>query len=113
MDRLDQAVSDFEDENSETSLSERISNLRHALMWESFSQLKNSISGKVTPDSEQKEIRHVTCMKYFFDIEKLYLSDIKANKVLGKTTESLDSDFLERIKGQKGGALSEVVQVLT
>lgn len=39
-DRIDKAIEDFEDETSDLTMGERISNVRSALIWEALNRFK-------------------------------------------------------------------------
>lgn len=101
--RLDAAISDFEDETLDLSLGERISNLREAITWAAFHRLKLLHKyGKKSKEAEDLEYKQVETWKAFKVIETLYYSQIKQNKMLGKSQDDgMDKDFLKRIKEQK------------
>lgn len=110
MNRLDRAIRDFEDENSELSLGERISAIREALMWNAHEAMKRiNQFGKKDPISEEEDYKQTECMRWFKELEKLYNSQIKMNKILGKKENSIDQDFIHKIKGMKG-SIGEIVR---
>lgn len=108
--KLEKAVEDFEDNNSAKQIYERISDLRQALMWDSFTALKDAVLNN-TISNDQEEKREA-CMKYFADIERMFLSDVKANKILGGSSDKFNNDFINKIKENRDGTLGEVVRDL-
>lgn len=105
MDRLDKAILAFEDESSDSSMGERIANLRSALQWSAFDRLKRIKKGSKkspaeTEADEEADMKHIECFKQFQLIEKMYISQLKLNKLTGKALdEGLDKDWLKEIKG--------------
>ncbi len=102
MDRLDKAIEAFEDESSSLTLGDRVSLLRQALMWNAFEAIQTiKKHGKKSPISEDEEYKQVECMKQFKDIEKMYTSQLRANKISGKAEGKMDDDFLKAIRDMK------------
>lgn len=103
MDKLDIAIAAFEDESSDLTLGERVSILRDALMWNAFHTLKRiKKHGTKSPISEDEEYKQIECMKHFREIEKMYTSTVKMNKLLNKSEDKVNDDFLKAIKEMKG-----------
>lgn len=99
MDRLDEAIAHFADETLDLTLGERISLLRDALMWNAYQALARiKKHGTKNPLSEEEEYKQEECMKHFKIMEKMYESQIKANKMSGKTQESMKMEFMNQIK---------------
>lgn len=112
IERLIRAIDDFEDESLDLTLSDRIANIRNALMWAAFEGLK-SISKLEEKNDEVEvfEFQQEASMKQFKIMEKLYESQIKTNKLLGKKDDKINSDFLQALKGMKS-SLSPIVRDL-
>jgi len=102
--RLDIAIQNFENPESELSLGERISELRDALTWAAFDRLKRiQKHGTKATISEEEEFKQIEGQKMFKQIEALYYSQLKQNKLLGKKDEEgMGKDFLKRIREQQG-----------
>lgn len=113
MDRLDQAIADFEDETLELSLGERISNLRLALTWAVFERLKLiHLYGKKSPEAEDLHYKQVECQKQFKIINQLYTDQLRQNKLIGKAhDDGIDKNFLAKIKEQKS-SIGQIVRDL-
>ena len=106
---LDRAIEQFEDETLDLSMGERIAILRNALMWDAYHKLK-AIGKKRSqglPFEEDQD--HLDRMKYFKDIERMYISELNMIKRLGKSTDSMDKEFLKRIKEEKS-SIGEIVR---
>ena len=102
MDRLDRAIAEFEDETSTLTIGERVSLLRMALFWNSFDAIKKIKKyGKKHPISEDEDYKQIECMRQFKDIEKMYYSEVKTNKLLGKNEGKVNDDFLKAIRSMK------------
>jgi uncharacterized protein YktA (UPF0223 family) len=111
-DKLDEAIAEFEDETLDLTLGERISGLRQALLWNSYHAIKRIKKfGSKHPISEEEEYKQIECMRHFKDIEKMYTSEVKANKLLGKPDDVMNVDFLKKIKEMKG-SMGEIVRDL-
>jgi hypothetical protein len=101
-DKLDEAIAEFEDETLDLTLGERISGLRQALLWNSYHAIKRIKKfGSKHPISEEEEYKQIECMRHFKDIEKMYTSEVKANKLLGKSDDVINNAFLKKIKEMK------------
>ena len=102
MDRLDKAIAAFEDENSDLSLGERLSNLRLALQWAAFNKLKRIHSkGSKTEDEDSDELdfKQEECTKQFKIMEQMYYSQLKQNKASGKADDDMmDKDWIKTVK---------------
>lgn len=107
--RLSRAIADFENEDLDISLGERVSRLRSALMYDAYEALKRIGKAKNKREAEAKEVDHLERMKYFKDIEKMFISEIRMNKLLGKSEDQMNKDFLRRIKEEKG-SLGDIVR---
>lgn len=102
MDKLDLAIAAFEDESSDLTLGERVSILRDALMWNAFHALKRIKKlGTKSPISAEEEFKQIECMKHFKEIEKMYTSTVKMNKLMGKSDDKMNNDFLKVVKEMK------------
>lgn len=111
-DKLDEAIAAFEDETLELTLGERISGLRQALLWNSYHAIKRiKRFGTKHPISEEEDYKQVECMRHFKDIEKMYTSEVKANKLLGKSDDAMNNDFLKKIKEMKS-SIGDIVRDL-
>ena len=111
-DKLDEAIAEFEDETLDLTLGERISGLRQALLWNSYHAIKRIKKfGTKHPISEEEEYKQIECMRHFKDIEKMYTSEVKANKLLGKSDDAMNNDFLKKIKEMKS-SIGEIVRDL-
>lgn len=98
-DRLDKAIEEFENENSEISFSIRLSNLRSAWMWNVFETMKDiKKHGKNSQISEEKIYIQEQGIKQFALIEKMYNSELKAAKLEGKKLGDIDKEWLQKIK---------------
>lgn len=98
--KLIKAIADFEDENSQLTLGERIDNLRTALLWNSFNSLKKG------EEHEKTDI-----MKHFADMERMYANQIKLNKLSGKSNEKMNDDFMKSIREMKSSIGSIVMNL--
>lgn len=114
MNRLSQAIADFEDESLELSLGERMSRLREAIMFESFEKLKRSAcrrsktKAEIKADAEE-EVRHLEITKWFKELEKMYTLQLRMNKLTGKTDDIMDKDFLIKVKETKS-SIGDIVR---
>lgn len=106
--RLDKAIADFEDESLDISLGERVSRLRSALMYNAYEALKR-VGKSEDKNRPFDEDDHLSRMKYFKDIEKMYISEIKMNKLLGKSEDQVNKEFLKRIKEEKS-SMGDIVR---
>jgi hypothetical protein len=109
--RLDRAIEQFEDETLDISMGERISGLRNALMWDAYRKLKAIGKAKKIGEKIEEDADHIDRMKYFKDIEKMYISELKMNKITGKSNDNMDKEFLKRIKEEKG-SIGDIVRDL-
>lgn len=109
--RLDRAIEQFEDETLDISMGERISGLRNALMWDAYRKLKAIGKAKKMGEKIEEDADHIDRMKYFKDIEKMYISELKMNKITGKSSDNMDKEFLKRIKEEKG-SIGDIVRDL-
>lgn len=110
MDKLDKAIADFEDENLDLTLGERVSQLRDALMWNAFKAMqKIKKNGASSPISQEEEYKHTECMRYFKELEKMYISEIKFNKATGAPPDHVGYDFIRKIKEMKS-SIGDIVQ---
>ncbi len=66
---------------------------------------------KKTPELKEIEFQQDECMKQFKIMEKMYESQMKMNKLLGKTDDKVNSDFLKALKEMKS-SLSPIVRDL-
>jgi hypothetical protein len=98
-DRLDIAIDNFFDENSDLPLSQRMNELRNAFMWNAGRLLKKI--GKKEKVSEPEEYSHLEGMKFLAQMEKVYSSQLRAAKAEGKTTDQMDKEWLKEIKETK------------
>lgn len=103
MDRLDKAIRDFEDEELDLTMGERISNLRSALTWAAFDRLKKiNKSGTKSAESEELEFKQIECLKQFKLIDQMYTSQLRHNKLSGKALDDgMGKDFLKHLKEMK------------
>lgn len=102
MDKLDVAIAAFEDESSDLTLGERVSILRDALMWNAFNTLKRiKKHGTKSPISEDEEYKQIECMKHFREIEKMYTSTVKMNKLTGKSEDKMNDEFMQAVRNMK------------
>lgn len=109
-DRLDLAISQFEDESSEIPFSTRFSNLRRALMWNAFSKLKDiKKNGLKSKMSDEDVFIQEEAMKQFVLIEKMYNSELKAAKLEGKRQGDVDKEWLKKIK-ETASTIGEIVR---
>lgn len=108
------AISEFENEESKVPFSERVSNIRNALIWGSFTGIKMTQKyGANNPEREKQMEKHAEYMRYFAEIEKLYASELRANRISGKTNDSgMNSAFLKKIKSQNNSTVGSVVRNL-
>jgi hypothetical protein len=106
-DRLDIAIDNFFDEQSDLSLSQRMNELRNAFMWNAGRLLKKI--GKKEKISEPEEYRHIEGMKFLAQMEKVYNSQLRAAKAEGKTTDQMDKEWLKEIK-IKASTISPIVR---
>ncbi len=99
-DRIDKAIEAFEDETSDLTMGERISNLRMALTWSAFDRIKRIQQlGTKAPESAELEYKQVESQKQFKIIEMMYNSQLRHNKLSGKANEDgMDKDWLRKIK---------------
>lgn len=113
MSKLDKAMQDFEDENSDLTLGERISNLRTALSWSAFERMKRIHKfGTKAEESIEEEFKQVECQKMFKIIENMYNSQMKQNKLMGKASEDgMGKEFLKKIK-QENSSIGDIVRDL-
>lgn len=113
MDRLDRAIRDFEDDTSDLSMGDRISNLRTALLWAAFHRLKRIQKlGKKHRESEEMDFKQIECQKQFKLIEKMYDSQVKQNRLLGKAQDDgMGKDFINKIKEQ-ASSIGDIVRDL-
>lgn len=113
MDILNKAIAAFSDENSDLKLGDRISILRSALSEVAFERLKAIAEyGPNSKEADDLEIKNSECMKLFKIIEQMYYSQMKQNKMTGKSAdEGMGSDFLKKIKNEKG-AIGDIVRDL-
>ena len=109
--RLDKAIAEFEDETLDLSMGDRIAGLRNALMWDAYHNLKKIGKSVEKKAEEEKHIDHIERMKYFKEMEKMYVSELKMNKVLGKSNDNMDKEFLKRIKEEKS-SIGDIVRDL-
>ena len=109
-DKLDQAITAFEDEESDIPFSTRFSNLRRALMWNAFDKLKDiKKNGTKSQISEENTFIQEECMKQFSLIEKMYNSELRAAKLEGKKQTDVDKDWLKKIK-ETTSTIGEIVR---
>ena len=114
MNRLDKAIEDFEDENSTLTLGERIAGLGEALMWNSFESIKMvNKHGSKSEINEEEEYKQEKCMKLFKELEKMYLSKLKSNKIEGKSDDNLHREWIQKMKQSQGSLGSIVVEQKT
>lgn len=114
MDKLDQALAQFDDETLDITLGERISGLRQALMWNAFRTMQRvKKSGTKDPISEEEQYKQEECMKHFKIIETMYNSELKANKAAGISTEKMNSQMLQKIKDMKSSLGSIITNIPT
>jgi len=48
-------------------------------------------------------------MKYFKDIERMYTSEVRNNKLSGKSNDIMNKEFLTKIKEMKG-SIGDIVR---
>lgn len=111
MNRLDRAIQDFEDENSDLTLGERISNLRTALTWAAFERMKKIHQlGTKAEQSAEEDYKQTECQKKFKTIEHMYNSQMKQNKLMGKSQEAdLDKEWIRKLK-ESDSSLGSIVR---
>jgi hypothetical protein len=101
-DKLDRAISAFENENSETPFSERFSQLRWAWMDNAFDTMKYiKKNGIKNPISENKRYVQEEGIKQFGIMEKMYNLELKAGEKKGKKQEDIDTEWLKEVKKMK------------
>ena len=111
MNRLDKAIQDFEDKNSDLTLADRISGLREALMWNAFDGIKLiSKEGAKSEISEETESKQKKCMELFKILEKMYISGLKSNKIEGKSDDSMDKEWIQKMKQSQSSLGSIVIE---
>ena len=111
-DKLDEAIADFEDETLDLTLGERISGLRQALLWNSYRAIQRiKKHGSKHPISEEEEYKQIECMKHFKDIERMYISEMKVNKIMGKSDDVMNNEFLKKIKEMKS-SIGDIVATI-
>lgn len=99
IDKLDLAISKFEDEESEIPFSKRLSDLRSAWLWNAFEAMKDiKQHGTNSKMSDEKMFIQENGIKQFMLIEKLYNSELKAGKAEGKKQNEIDLEWLKKIK---------------
>lgn len=108
------AINEFENENSKTPFSEKLSNIRNALIWGSFTGIKMTQKyGANNMEREKQMEKHSEYMRYFAEIEKMYASELRANKISGRNNEAgMNSAFLKRIKNMTQSTVGSVVRKL-
>lgn len=110
IDKLDRAIAEFEDEDSELPFSERFSNLRKALMWNAFETIKRvKKNGLKDPVSDEDLYIQDQCSKQFRIMEKAYESELKMARSAGRKPEDIDIDYMKKIKEMKS-TLSPIVR---
>ena len=110
IDRLDAAIVAFEDEQSELTLGERISILREALMINAFEVLKRVKKyGQSSPLSDDEMYKQEQCAKQFKQIEAMYNSQLRQNKLTGKSNDKVGKEFMDAIREMKS-SVGEIVR---
>lgn len=110
LDKLDIAINEFEDEASDIPFEVRLSNLRSALMWNSFEAIKRiKRYGTKSLLSDEEEFKQENIMKQFHKMEAMYNSELRMAKVTGKTKEQIDNNWLDVIK-QKKSTVGDIVR---
>jgi hypothetical protein len=99
MDKLDNAIAAFEDENSELPFSERFSMLRWAWLDNAFDTMK-FIKKKGIKDPVSENARYIQeeGIKQFSLMEKMYNMELKAGEKSSKNQDDVDAEWLNRIK---------------
>ncbi|MEO7049612.1 MAG: hypothetical protein ABI091_30190 [Ferruginibacter sp.] len=111
MDKLDNAIAAFEDENSELPFSERFSMLRWAWLDNAFDTMKViKKKGIKNPVSEDATYIQEQGIKQFSLMEKMYNMELKAGEKKGKKQEDIDTDWLKEIKKSKS-SIGDIVRV--
>jgi hypothetical protein len=111
MDKLDNAIAAFEDENSELPFSERFSMLRWAWLDNAFDTMKFiKKKGIKNPVSEDATYIQEQGIKQFSLMEKMYNMELKAGEKKGKKQEDIDTDWLKEIKKSKS-SIGDIVRV--
>ena len=111
MSRLEKAIQEFEDSDSDLTLADRIAGLREALMWNAFDEIKLiNKEGVKREGSEEAEEKQKKCMESFKILEKMYLSGLKSNKIEGKSDDTLDREFIQKMKQSQGSLGSIVIE---
>lgn len=110
MDRLDQAIAAFEDENSDVPFSLRFSDLRSAFMWNAFETIKHiKKHGLKAPISAEAEYIQIEGMKQFRQLEKLYEAEMRAAARIGKGEKDVDKEWITRIR-ESPSTLGDIVR---
>lgn len=94
--RLDLAIEEFFNEKSLLSFADKFSNLRQAYMWNGLELIRKI--NKREKLSEDELSKQEEGLKQFKMLEKMYLSELKAGKVQGKSSEALDREWTEKLK---------------
>lgn len=105
--KLSQAMLDFEDSESNLSFSERLSNLRKALIWNQFEMMKKIMAHGIKISVEEEYIQEQS-MKHFNNLEKMHAAEIKANKDLGKSDQEIEDGWMKKIHEMKSSVGSIV-----
>lgn len=102
MNRIDEALNEFFDEASTLTFNEKFYNLQQAYMWNALDAMRRIQEfGKEAPESKDEEFKQVEGMKQFKILEKMYMSQLKSNKLKGISESETNKGFMEKIKQHK------------
>lgn len=113
VDKLKRAIELFEDETSDMTFSQRISELRNAFMWNVFYTIKKIKKyGKKADISEDAIYIQEEGIKQFHLLEKLYFAELKAAARTGKSEKDVDQEWLKRIR-ESPSSLGSIVRSMS
>src|SRR6478735_8104344 len=102
MDKLDIAIAQFADETLEITMGERLNLLGDALMWNAYQMMARiKKHGTKNPLSEEEQYKQEECMNQYNIMRKMYEYQMKANKMSGKTQESMNAEFMKHLREMK------------
>lgn len=109
---LDLAIEEFYNEDSDLSLGEKMSNLRNAYMRTALQAMKRiNRFGTKSPISAEEQYKQEEGMKQFKLFERMFESELKANKLQGKPSEDMDKHWLKEIRKSRS-SLGNIVAMI-
>lgn len=100
--KLEEALSLFDEEQSDLSISDMMSILRRALWDNARSAAKKIVKfGKKHPISEEEDYIQTQLMNQFKVMDKMWTAEMKANKLSGKSEDKMNDDFMRAIREMK------------